>query len=72
MIFSMGFSADLVRRALRRTGDNEARAVELLLQGDDGGDDEDGSSSGVPAEWSGSRSEFHSVMSQTVDIYMSW
>ena len=68
----MGFPADLVRRTLRRTSDNEARAIELLLQGDDGGDEEDGSSSGVPAEWSGSHSDFASVMQRTMEIYMSW
>jgi hypothetical protein len=72
MIFSMGFPADLVRRALRRTGDNEARAIEMLLQGDDGGEEEDGSSSGVPAEWSGSHSDFASVMHRTMEIYTSW
>jgi hypothetical protein len=73
----MGFPADLVRRALRRTQDNEARAIELLLQGqvDDGADEPSAPRrrhDTCPSEWTGSVAEFNDVMQGSIPLYMSW
>ena len=73
----MGFPADLVRRALRRTQDNEARAIELLLQGqvDDGADEPSAPRRGrdtCPSEWTGSVAEFNDVMQGSIPLYLSW
>ncbi len=74
----MGFPADLVRRALIRTRDNEARAIELLLQGQVDVDAEPEPSTPrrrretCPSEWTGTVDEFNDVMQGSIDMYMSW
>lgn len=72
VIFSMGFPEEVVRRALRRTRDNEARAIELLLQGDVASEGEAESEQSCPAEWTGSSIEFREVMAGSLDLYLSW
>ncbi len=71
VIFSMGFPEEVVRRALRRTRDNEARAIELLLQGDVA-EGEERRERSCPAEWTGSSNEFQQVMAGSIDLYMAW
>jgi uncharacterized UBP type Zn finger protein len=80
-IFSMGFPVDQVRLALRRSRDNEVRAIELLLSGPiaDGEDEEESPiaqisrrSSRCPAEWSGSIEDFERIMDQSMQLYFSW
>ena len=79
----MGFPVDLVRRALRRTRDNEARAIELLLQGQvdavaEPAEDEPSSERRArrhetcPTEWTGTVDEFNDVMHRSIHLYMSW
>lgn len=71
VIFSMGFPEEVVRRALRRTRDNEARAIELLLQGDVA-EGEERRERSCAAEWTGSNNEFQQVMAGSIDLYMAW
>jgi hypothetical protein len=68
----MGFPVELVRRALRRTRDNEARAIEMLLQGDVAPEGEERRERSCPAEWIGSHEEFEAVMRGSMALYMSW
>jgi hypothetical protein len=79
-IFSMGFQVDQVRLALRRSRDNEVRAIELLLSGPiaDGEGSEDppiarvSRQSRCPAEWSGSTDDFELIMDRSMQLYFSW
>jgi hypothetical protein len=73
-IFSMGFDAEQVRLALRRTGDNETRAIELLLSGPvppaDG--PRPGRPFETPTDWPGTPEEFNDAMRSTMELYMQW
>ena len=73
-IFSMGFDAEQVRLALRRTGDNETRAIELLLSGPvppaDG--PRPGRPIEIPTDWPGTPEEFNDAMRSTLELYMQW
>ena len=78
-IFSMGFPIDQVRRALSRSHDSEALAIDLLLSGDAISDTEPTPNirSGVrdrvpPPDWQGSSSEFEIIMTRTIRNYMAW
>jgi hypothetical protein len=80
----MGFPIDQVRRALRRSHDSEARAIELLLSGDAISDTEPTPNirpgvreGGVrdrvpPPDWQGSSSEFEIIMRSSFRNYMAW
>ncbi len=81
LIFTMGFDAELVRRALRQARNREADAVELLLAGevneDAGDEDEDENDEGdaegdgaVPSAWEGSPEEFENAMDMSIHHYM--
>ena len=71
LIFSMGFDAEQVRLALQRTGDNETRAIELLLSSPI--PPADGPRPGRPIEtltdWPGTPEEFNDAMRSTRAVY---
>ncbi len=79
-IFTMGFDPDIVLRALRRAGNREDAALELILSGrvdegsgDEAGDEENesGDGSSVPSAWPGEHEDFESAMDQCIHQYMA-
>ena len=69
-IFSMGFDAALVRRALRQANDREEVAVEILLTGSVADRDEVRRFGTAPSSWHGTREEHEAAMECSMEAYL--
>ncbi len=69
-IFSMGFDAALVRRALRQANDREEVAVEILLTGRVADRDEVRRFGTAPSSCHGTREEHEAAMECSIEAYM--